>query len=236
MATRLELRNRARIRADQNGSDFPTDDQYNGYLDEGAREVFADLLLSGWPIDYSTTTIVTDGVTRTYPFGGSDAVFSATMVYTNFGQTQTELHRVNPGHIAALRSAAARGGLSRYYEVRTSTTGAVVEFFPKAAGTYFVDYIVDFPGFANDASVWLGPVRSDELIVLKAAAKGVRKESRAGDAKTLDDEYDRLLLKVQRLSSWFDQRNAAEMRDSSPGVDLFNDRPFEFFAGPGGMF
>lgn len=236
MATRLELRNRARIRADQDGADFPTDVHYNGYLDDAGKETFADLVMSGWPIDYSTSTIVANGVTRVYTFGGSDTVFSAMMVYTNFGAQQTELRRVNPGHVASLRSAGATGGFSRFYEVRTGVTGPVIEFFPRTAGTYFVDYIVDFPGFANDSAVWQGPPRSDELIVIRAAAKGVRKEGRTGDGDKLDTEYDKLLLKVKELASWFDMRNPAEMRDSRPLAEPFSFRDVDFFAGPGGMF
>jgi hypothetical protein len=236
MATRLELRGRARIRADQDGADFPTDVQYNGFLDESGKEVFADLVMAGWPIDYSTSTVVTNGVTQKYAFGGSDTVFSAVMVYTNFGGAFTELRRVNPGHTAALRSTGATGGFSRFYEVRTGVSGAIIEFFPRVGGTYFVDYIVDFPGFSSDGAVWQGPPRSDELIVLRAAAKGAAKESRKDDAASLVGEYKELLLKVKELASWFDQRNAAEMRDSRPLAEPFSFRDVDFFAGPGGMF
>jgi hypothetical protein len=236
MATRAELRIRMETRADQDSSDFPTLAQKNTYLDEAGKEVFADLVMAGWPIDYSTTTITTNAVTRTYAFGGSDTVFAATMVYTLFGNQFTELRRVNPGHVAALRSTGATGGFSRFYEVRTSVAGAIVEFFPRVAGTYFVDYIADFPGFTNDASVWLGPPRSDELIVLKGAAKSVRKENRQPDGQALDAEYDKLLLKVKELGSWFDMRNAAEMRDSRPLAEPFSFRDVDYFAGPGGMF
>lgn len=236
MATRLELRTRAETRADQDGSDFPTLIQKNAFLDEAGKEVFADLVMSGWPIDHSTSTIVTNGVTATYAFGGTDTVFAAQMVYTLFGNQFTELRRVNPGHMAALRTTGATGGFSRFYEVRTGVAGSVVEFFPRVAGTYFVDYVADFPGFTNDASVWQGPPRSDELIVLKAAAKGVRKESRVPDAQALDAEYDKLLLKVKELASWYDMRNPAEMRDSRPLSEPFSFRDVDYFAGPGGMF
>jgi hypothetical protein len=237
MATRAELRTRAETRADQDGEDFPTSAQKNAFLDEAARETFADLVMSGWPIDYATTTITTNGATRTYAFGGTDPVFAATMVYTNFGNQFTELRRVNPGHMAALRTTGASGGFSRFYEVRaTVTAGAIIEFFPRVAGTYFVDYIPDFPGFTSDSSMWLGPPRSDELIVLRAAAKGVRKEGRVPDAAALDAEYGALLLKVKELASWFDLRNPAEMRDSRPLAEPFSFRDVDFFAGPGGMF
>ena len=237
--TRLDLRTRARARADQDGAAFPSDLQYNTYLDEAARETLADLVMAGWPLDYSTTTIATNGTTSTYAFGGTDTVLSATMVYTLFGNQFTELRRVNPGHVAALRSTGATGGFSRFYEVRVNpTTGNRIEFFPRVAGTYFVDYVVDWPGFASDGGnpVWMGPPRSDELITLRAAAKGCRKEGRVPDADRLDKEYNLLLAKVTSLASWYDQRNAAEMRDSRPLSEPFSFRDVDYFAGPGVMF
>lgn len=236
MALRSDIRLRARTRADQEGEDFPKDADYNVYIDDSAKEVFADLVMSGWPIDTSTSTIATNGSTQKYAFGGTDTVFAATMVYTLFGNQFTELRRVNPGHMAALRSVGATGGFSRFYEVRTGVSGAVIEFFPRVAGTYFVDYIVDFPGFSGDSSVWNGPPRSDELIILKSAAKGLRKEGRVQEAAVLDAEYDKLLLKVKELASWYDMRNPAEMRDSRPLSEPFSFRDVDYFAGPGGYF
>lgn len=236
MALRSDIRTRARTRADQDGEDFPKDTDYNVFIDDSAKEAFADLVMSGWPIDTLTSTVVTNGSTQTYSFGGTDTVFAATMVYTLFGNQFTELRRVNPGHMAALRSVGATGGFSRFYEVRTGVSGSKIEFFPRVAGTYFVDYIVDFPGFANDSSVWNGPPRSDELIVLRAAAKGLRKEGRVQEAAVLDQEYDKLLLKVKELASWYDMRNPAEVRDSRPLAEPFSFRDVDYFAGPGGYF
>ena len=238
MATRLELQTRARTRADQDGSDFPNDVQYQTFLDEAARETFGDLVLSGWPVNYTTSTIVTNVNTGVYAFGGTDTVFSVLLVYTNMGGQQLELHRVNPGSVAALRSTSNQGGPSQFYEARMDiNTGPVVEFFARSAGTYFVDYVADFAGFANDAAVWRGPARSDELLVLLAAAKGCKKEGRTDAAESLRSEYRELLVKVKDLASWFDQRNSAMIRDVKP-FEGFSGRnaSFEYFAGPGGMF
>lgn len=236
LPTRSDLRLRAQIRADQDGSDFPTLTQYNSFLDEAGKETFADLVMSGWPMDYTTATITTNGTSVRYSIGETTPVFAVTMVYTLFGNQFTELRRVNPGHVAALRSTGASSGFSRYYEARTGIAGAVIEFYPRVAGTYFVDYISDFPGFSDDLMVWNGPPRSDELLVLKAAAKGCRKEGRVPDANALDGEYTQLLLKVKELASWYDMRNPAEMRDSRPLTEPFSFRDVDYFAGPGGMF
>lgn len=239
--TRLTLKDRAKSRADADGSDFPSDAQWNFHLDEAAREVLGDLVLSGWPLEYDTTTIVTNGTTKSYSWGlelgGGIRPMAAIMVYTNYGGQQVELKRVNPGRAAFLRSSGANSGYSMYYEVRNSLTlGPIVEFFPRVGGTYFVDYIQDWPGFVSDGGnpVWMGPDRSDELLVIRAATKAVRKEGRATDGDRLDLEYDKLLVKVKDMASRFDMRNGAEMRDAPSIItDLWRG---DMFAGPGGIF
>lgn len=236
LPTRLELMTRARVRADQDGEDFPTNDQYNSFLNEAGKTVFADLVMSGWPMDYTTATIVANGTSQRYAVDETSPVFAITMVYTQAGGQFTELKRVNPGHMAALRTSGGFNGFSQFYEARTGIAGAIIEFFPRVAGTYFVDYILDFAGFPDDTFAWNGPPRSDELIVLQAAAKGCRKEGRKSDASALDDEYNTLLLKVKELASWYDMRNPAEMRDTRPLAQPFGFRDVDYFAGPGGMF
>lgn len=213
MATRADLRTRARLRADQDAGQFPTDTQYNLYLDEAAREVFGDLIAAGWPPDFSTTSITANG-SASYVVGGSDAVFAIRGVYNIVGNQRYELKRLNEGDRASLRSQGAQGP-ARYYDPRVSLTlGPVVELFPRpTSGTYEVDYVVDHPGFASDVAVWRGPNRSDELLVLCAARKGVLKEGRLQDAQTLLGEYQYLFEKVQRTASWFDMRNAPTIRD-----------------------
>lgn len=240
MATLAEIRSRAQTRADQEGGNFPSAAQYNQYIDDAAKETFADLVMSGWPIDYSTDTInVTSVSQRVWPIASGTSIFAVTMVYSNVGGKVGELRRVNPGHMAALRSSGVTRNSSGFYEIRVSPTqGFVVEFYPKVIGTYFVDYIADYAGFGGvDAAVWLGPARSDELIVLKAASKGVKKEGRVPDGQALDAEYRDLLVKVKELAGWVDLRNPAQMRDAMPTMDTFSfDAGDNYFAGPGGMF
>ena len=69
MATRTEIRTRARIRADQDQSSFPTDAQYDYLIDEAGRDVWMDLIQGGWPVKPSSTTLsVTSQFTSLFDF------------------------------------------------------------------------------------------------------------------------------------------------------------------------
>lgn len=228
MATRADIRAEARDRADQNDSDFPTDAQYNTAINRGATRAFVDMVSAGWAANLATTTIVANGSTQTYSFGGSDLVVGSTLVYTDIGGQTFELKRVNPGAVPQLRSQQATGQFSEYYEVRHDiNTGPVVEFFPKIAGTYYVEYLPGFNGFANDSAVWRGPYGSDELLVLYAARFGVLKEGRTTDGEMLRKEYNDRLYELKQNASTFDLRNAASIREVLP---MDRRRAFDYFA------
>lgn len=61
MATLLAMRTRARTTADQESATFPTDAQYDLWMNEAMREVWYDLVTAGWPVDYTTATITATG-------------------------------------------------------------------------------------------------------------------------------------------------------------------------------
>lgn len=216
MATRLDLRTRARIRADQDQSTFPTDTQYNYLIDEAAKEVWYDLIRSGWPISFTQVQATTSTVS-TLPLATAFSV-SATPafirgVYCLRGTTYNELKRINEGDRAMLLTS----GEPTHYDVRIDpSAGMVIEVLPFAAGyTIAVDYIAEYPGLPNDASVWYGPARSDELIVLRAAIKGCRKEGNDQGARFLEGEYAGLMQSVQDMASWVNMRAPAMIRDVS---------------------
>lgn len=218
--TLAQLRTSARTRANQDDSDFPTTAQYNQYIGEAALDVFGDLVTSGYPVDFDTTTITANGAS-TYPVAGVvplERVFGVVGVYSLVGGVQSELKRVNEGNRAALRSSGTTGSPAEYYDLRQSFTGGTrIELLPKpTSGTYLVDWIPDFEGLVLDADTWAGPARSDELIVIAAARKAVLKEGRIQDASVLKNEYDELLDKVKRMGSWLDMRNPAQVRDVGP--------------------
>jgi hypothetical protein len=215
MATRLEIRTRARIRADQDNSTFPTDTQYNYLIDEAAKEVWYDLIKAGWPISFSSV-LTTWSVSFTTLSGLSitDPVAFIRGVYYVSGTTYVELKRLNEGDRGSLMSAT---GVSQpsHYDVRVDAANGIgVEVLPYVAGASIrIEYVKEHPGLPNDASVWYGPARSDELIVLKAAIKGCRKEGNDQGARFLEGEYAYLLECVQDMASWTNMRHAATIRD-----------------------
>jgi len=209
--TRAVLRTRARIRADQDLGQYPDDTQFNYLLDECAMTVWYALIGAGWPVDFTTINISANGA-QTYTVVAGTGLVQA--VYANVGGNLQLMQRVEQSDLAALRSTNSSNP-SSYYEVRINpAAGLIIEFFPKpTSGTYRVDYIADHPGFANDADKWYGPGGSDEMIVLLAAAKALRKEGEVADAAALDKEYMVLADQVLSRSSWMDMRNPPKIRD-----------------------
>ncbi len=226
MATRAVIRTRARIRADQDGSTFPTDAQYDYIIDAAAKETWFDLIQAGWPISFATTDKTAAG-TNPITLSISGTVAFIRGVFYKTGTTYAELERLNEGDRASLMSAAGQAQASHYSVYIDATVGPVLEILPlPSSGTYRVLYTLEHPGFSGDSVEWYGPARSDELLVLKAAAAGCRKEGNDQGAEQLDREYAALLDKVQSMASWFDMRNPAKIRDvgamSRPVRDAFD--------------
>jgi hypothetical protein len=229
MATRSELRTRARIRADQDQSTFPTDTQYNYLIDEAAKEVWYDLIRAGWPISFSQASASVGssavmGLANTFLVSGTVALIRG--VYYLNGGTYTELKRLNEGDRAGLYQT---GGTPTHYDVLVDPSeGIAVTVLPYSPGSQIVvEFVREHPGLPNDASVWMGPARSDELIVLKAAMKGCRKEGNDQGARFLEGEYAYLQQCVQDMASWTNMRHSATIRDV--GDPLGNQRmPFDF--------
>lgn len=220
MATRLQIRTRARVRADQDQSTFPTDAQYNDWIDEACREVWFDLLHSGWPPSFSTASLALPaapatprGVTMSTDVGVADAAFIRA-VYCFFGGTFYELRRLNEGDRAGLYSTVG-ASFPSHYDVRfDNSDGMVVEFLPYVPGAQArIEYVKEHPGLASDGVQLKGPQRMDELVAIKAAAKGCRKEGNDQGAAQLDREYEYLKQCLQDMASWVNMRSPALIRD-----------------------
>lgn len=214
MATLATIRERARVRADQDQSTFPTDAQYNLLINEAAQETWYDLIRCGWPAYVSSASFSTatarfvDDLLVTVP------VLMVVGVFRQDGGVWSELRRLPEGSRADMMGAT---GLASYYELSVSPgDGVVVQVWPAVSGSYLVRYITEFGGFESDPQAWYGPGRSDELIVLRSAAKAMRKEGNDQGAAQLEAEYSALLEKVCTQASWLDGRNAATVRDVRP--------------------
>lgn len=225
--TRTVLRDGARALADQNDADFPTDTQYNAWLDLAKRRVWFDLLTSGWPVNYTTQTISATGAAG-IQHALSGTVASVQAVYRTDTGSRIPVPRVDEQS----RQTSASSGLETSYELRVDpTTGTVVRFFPPVAGTFEVEYITEPSAFSGDSDTWNGPARSDELIMLRAAALGCRKEGRRGDAQDLLADYAEVLQAVKDTASWVDQRNAPKIRDVMGSERRFDE--FDYPIGGG---
>ncbi len=210
MTTRAQIRTRARIRADQDDSTFPDDTEYNLLIDDSAKETWYDLIYAGWPINFAVANKTATG-SNPITLGISGTLAFIRGVYRVNGTRYEELQPINEGARASLMTT----GDASHYAVRIDpTNGPVLELLPlPSSGTYRVEYILEHPGFSGDSTEWYGPARSDELVTLRAAAKGMRKEGNDQGAAMLDREYALLLEKVQSMANWFDMRNSPRIRD-----------------------
>lgn len=224
MATRADIRGYARIRADQDNSTFPTDTQYNTLLDFAGKAVWFDLVKAGWPVYFSTVSVT--GGSNPRALGASGTVAFVAGVFRSDG---VELVRLNEGDRAAMMNQT--GEATHYALAHDPTLGAVVELFPvPSGGTYTVRYVSEWAGFSADNSVWVGPARTDEMVGLRAAIMGMRKEGNDQGAAQLRDEYLELLQAVQDMAGWYDMRNPPVMRDvgGGPGITRPIRTSFDF--------
>lgn len=234
MAALSDIRALARIHADQDSSDFPTDAQYNIIINSAGRRVWSDIMRAGYPFDFGTVNITSTGVTK-YPLGVT-GIMSVTGVYYTQGGQRYELKRLNEGQRASLLSTNAVSNYSEYYDVHVSVTnGMVVELLPFSSGiTYMIDYIPGFGGFVADTDIWNGPMGSEDLVALRAAIIGIRKEGsgRRDDANDKEAEYKDMLQIVTDMATWVDLRNPAKIRDVQSIHNRFAfDYPVAGFSG-----
>lgn len=223
MATRATIRTAARARADQDSSTFPTDAQYNVFIDEAGRETWYDLIQAGWPISFSTVDKTATG-SQAITLGVSGTIAFVRGVYRKDGTVYTELRRLNEGQRASLMSQTGTAQALYYNIMIDPTAGPQLELFPvQSSGTYRVEYIPEWPGFSADGDTWYGPARSDELVSIRAAIKGLRKEGDDQGALNLEAEYERVFEKVTAMASWFDLRNPPVIRDVNSGLSVPRD-------------
>jgi hypothetical protein len=122
MATKAQIRTRARVRADQDNSTFPSDTQYDLLIDVAAKETWFDLIQAGWPINFATTDKTAAGTNPiTLSISGTVA-FIRGVFYKN-GTTYTPLQRLNEGQRGNLMSATGQSAASHYAVYIDPTNG-----------------------------------------------------------------------------------------------------------------
>jgi hypothetical protein len=207
-ASAAQLRTRARAHADQDDRPFPTDAQYDVWVEDAAKYVYAELIGAGWPVDTVTAGIAAAGDPSDIIAPGAGFIFSVQAVYKNDGGRLTELRRLDPQNKAQLLSANATA--FPVYDIRVSLLVHVLYTYPTTPGTYLVEYV---PDFSMASGGWHGPAESDKVIALLAASDGCRKEGRVADANALYESAMTCLENLKARASWVDQKNPAKIRD-----------------------
>ncbi len=215
MATRAQLRQSARVAADQDNSDFPDDVAYNDFIDRAAGRVYRRLMAAGWKPSQTLVTITATGASS-YSLG--TAVQSVQSVLRNEGTSfRLPLHRLKPEE---LPNALSLAGPAIAYELTGGTTSATaITLYPNpSSGTYEVRYIPQFAGFTSDSDPWYGPDGSDELVALEAAMLGLAKED--GDTSEIrrtlygPDGHSGLWAEVLDSAQWQDGQGQQVIRDN----------------------
>jgi hypothetical protein len=229
MTTRAQLRQSARVAADQDNSDFPDDQAYNDFIDRAAARVWRRLLAAGWKPSRTLVTITATGASS-YVLGTD--VYTVESVYWAQGTNyRCPLARLKPEDMG---SALSLTGPAFAYEITGGvTTPTAISLYPNAAsGTYEVRYIPRFAGFLTDADPWYGPDGSDELIILTAAMDGAAKED--ADLTSLNKRLMDRWAEVLDGAQWQDGQGQQLVRDACDKQGLGGwFGAFDFKAGEG---
>lgn len=210
MALRSALRTRARDKADQDNSTFPTDSQYNSWLDEAAGAVWRRMVGAGWKPDRTTLSIAATGATS-YTVGTD--VHTVIEVNRIEGTSKFPLRRIKPEESQAM--APLTGQAELYEFVGGASTAMTIEFFPRpTSGSYEVRYTKRFPGFTGDSDTWYGPDGTDQCIVLLAAIEGASKEDAHEKVASLQDKLKFAWSEVIEQANWMDQKSVPTVRDT----------------------
>src|SRR5262245_58460211 len=101
MATRAELRTRAREKADQDNSTFPTDAQYNSWLNEAGGAVWRRLVGAGWRPIRTAVSLTANGA-ASYTIGTDVHSVLDVSRTTPSQNIRYPLERVNPEELQPL--------------------------------------------------------------------------------------------------------------------------------------
>lgn len=220
--TLLELRTRARIRADQDASTFPTDAQYNYLINESVKDVWGDLLGAGMPWTSTVTSVTLSGGFN--GFNATTPVAAIRGVFASKNGRFYELRRLPEDQRAGLIGVY---GDAVYYDFQHNFSTMTIQAYPiPTDGTVLrVEVVFEHPSLTSDVSFIDLPPRGDELVVLRSAMKAMRKEGNDQGASQVAQEYEELWERAVRMATWV-HRDAAVIRDVRP-MDSVRD-PFDY--------
>lgn len=224
MATRAELRTRARERADMENTTFISDAELNDYLQQSWFELY-DLLVASYE-DYFTTSsnsTVTSGSTIALP---SDFYKLRGIDYQLDGSTWVSIRSYN----FAERNLRARN-FDRLVAGRRNIVyrmlAGSVQLLPEndALGTYKLWYIPRCATFASDSTAVTNVLDFDEYIVVDAAIKMLVKEE--SDPSALMMAKEALIKRIREMASNRDAgepQTVADTRTSEAYAELLFPR------------
>ena len=216
MSTRAEIRELARIRADQTNSTFPTDAECNTIINTVVRRVWRKLYKAGWKPAVDEASITATGAAF---YLLANNLLSVLDVYRVDGTNRTSLPRIKPEDRATWVSRGT--GPAEAYDLRfgvvkaDGNTGLQLQLYPRpTSGTYEVYAVETFDGLDDDAQTWTGPPGSDELIAVMSAIEMLTKEGDVETARVLKEEAAELYNEVCEMGGWIDAKYQPTVRDT----------------------
>lgn len=232
MATLLSLRTDARAVADQDNSTFPTDPQYNAFINRAASTVWRRMVAAGWRPKRTVFNITLTGAAQ-YSIDSPGFVEIVDSVHwlgtpgsTNF---RVPLRRVKPEEIDTLLVSQTGNNPIAYDLLGGGIDGVKIEFYPNPpSGLVEIRYTNGYgTGLVVDSDTWFGPAGSDELIILTAAIEGMSKED--ADTEKVERRLKERWSEVLEGASFMDATGQQTVRDARKR-SLF---PFDFNARDG---
>lgn len=211
MATRAELRERARQRADMERSQYISDTEIDGYLQQSWFELY-DILVSRFEDYYSTT------VTSTVASGSSEITLPA-----DFYKLRGVDYKLDGSTYATVRSFnfLERNKRARNFDRLIAgrrnlvyrIMGSKLLLLPEndAAGDYRIWYIPRCATFVNDSTNVNNVLDFDEYIVVDVAIKMLSKEE--SDIAPLLAEKAALKVRIESMASNRDAGEPATVQD-----------------------
>lgn len=197
--TFAQLKERARQRADMEGSGFVTDDEFGVFVQDSAAELY-DILVASFQ-DYYLQ------VTSPISVAGSDEIPVPAELYKLRGVDRQEGTRwvsIDPFSFAERNDRAASAVPLSYYTtdsgIRYRVQGGVVKLTPadQADGIYRLWFVPLMPQLAADSDVFDDQNRWADYVVVDAAIKALQKEESSTTA--LERQKQALLKRIEDMS------------------------------------